>query len=158
MIYQAHQHRGFTLIEMIVITVVVSIVAVAMMGVYMRSVSSSAESIIQIQAVAIAQGYLEEAVLQAYADPDGGETGSCEEGVRQNYDDVQDYNCINDIAGARDQFGGALPGLSEYNISVSVSGVVLGSGNNAAAQQVTVTVTHDQLPQSITLMGYRANY
>ncbi len=143
---------------MIVITVVVSIVAVGLMGVYIRSQTSSAESVIQIQAIAIAQGYLEEAVLQAYADPDGGETGSCEEAARQNYDDVQDYNCINDTAGARDQFGGALPGLNEYNINVSVTGVVLGSGNNVAAQQVTVTVTHDQLPQSILLMGYRANY
>ncbi len=158
MIPQIKHHNGFTLIEMIVITVVVSIVAVAMMGVYMRAASSSAESIIQIQAVAIAQGYLEEAVLQSYTDPDGGETGTCEEAARQNYDDVQDYNCINDVAGARDQFGAAIPGLNEYNVSVSVASVVLGGGNNAAAQQVSVTVTHDSLPQSIVLMGYRANY
>jgi MSHA pilin protein MshD len=158
MLPDQHKHSGFTLIEMIVIIVVVAIVAVGLFGVFIRSVSASADPMLNMQALAIAQGYLEEALLQPYADPDGGETGTCEEGVRQNYDDVQDYNCVNDTGGALDQFGNPLAGLGAYNISMTVTGVNLGAGNPAAAQQVVVNVTHDSHPLNITLTGYRANY
>lgn len=153
-----HRSRGFTLIEMIVILVVVAIAAAGLTGVFIHAVSRSADPMLTMQAVAVAQGYLEEALLQPYADPDGGETGSCEEGARQNYDDVQDYDCINDTAGALDQFGNPLAGLGAYNVSITVTGVNLGSGNPAAAQEVVVSVTHDSLPTAITLTGYRGNY
>ncbi|MBN1378536.1 MAG: prepilin-type N-terminal cleavage/methylation domain-containing protein [Gammaproteobacteria bacterium] len=152
------QSRGFTLIELIVVTVVISIVAVGLFGVFMKAVSGSADPMLNMQAIAIAQGYLEEALLQPYSDPNGGETGSCEEGARQNYDDVQDYDCINDTGGALDQFGNPLAGLGAYNVSITVTSTTLGGGNPAAAQEVQVTVSHDALPNTITLVGYRANY
>jgi MSHA pilin protein MshD len=153
-----HRYNGFTLIEMIVILVVIAIVSVGLFGVFMRAVSGSADPMLNMQAIAIAQGYLEEALLQPFSDPDGGETGTCEEGARQNYDDVQDYNCINDTGGALDQFGNPLAGLGTYNVSIAVTPVNLGGANPAAAQQVVVNVTHDSLPNTVTLTGYRANY
>src|SRR5687767_14560003 len=102
------RQRGFTLIEMIVIIVVISIVAVGMLGVF-TSVRSSADPMLRMQATAIAQGYLEEAMLKAFTDPDQAETGNCEAGeTRPTYDDVQDYNCVNDVGGPLDQLGNPL--------------------------------------------------
>jgi MSHA pilin protein MshD len=147
--------RGYTLIELIVILVVVSVALAALLGIFSNSVGRSADPMLRMQAIAIAQGYLEEALLKAYQDPDGGETGTCEEAGRDLYDDVQDYNCINDTAGAVDQFGNTLAGLGAYNVSVSVSATTLGAAN---AQQVVVTVTHDSAPLNITLTGFRAQY
>lgn len=146
--------RGYTLIELIVILVVVSVALAALLGIFSNSVGRSADPMLRMQAIAVAQGYLEEALLKAYQDPDQPETG-CEEGSRDLYDDVQDYGCINDTTGAVDQFGNTLAGLGAYNVSVSVSATTLGAAN---AQQVTVTVTHDSAPLNITLTGFRAQY
>lgn len=142
---------------MIVILVVIAIAAVGLFGVFMRAVSGSADPMLNMQAIAIAQGYLEEALLQPYSDPDGGEINGCEEALRQNYDDVWDYNCIGPEA-PTDQFGNTMAGLGAYIVNITVTGVTLGTGNPANALQVVVTVTHNSLPTTITLTGYRAQY
>jgi MSHA pilin protein MshD len=145
---------GFTLIEMIVILVVVSIVAVALFGAITANVARSADPMIRMQAIAIAQGYLEEALLQAYADPDGGETGGCEEGSRPQYDDVQDYDCINGET-PTDQFDNSPVLLDDYTVDISVTGTTLDPGG-MPAQRVEVTVSHPQF--STTLTGHRGNH
>jgi MSHA pilin protein MshD len=150
----ARRSGGFTLIEMIVIIVVISIVAVALFGVFNTGVAHSADPMLRMQAVAIAQGYLEEAMLKAYTDPDEAETG-CEEASRALYDDVRDYACVNDTGGALDQFGNPLAGLTAYNIDVNVTGDTIGG---AATQRIDVIVTHASQPLNITLTAHRANY
>jgi MSHA pilin protein MshD len=153
------QH-GFTLIELIVIVIVVSIVAVALFGVFTKSVASSADPMLRMQAVAIAQGYLDEALLKAFTDPNGGENNRCEEGSdpavsgdRQGYDDVRDYNCIVNQA-PEDQYGTALVDLGGYSVNMTTAGITV---NTVALQQVTVTVS--LAGQTIvSLTGYRANY
>ncbi len=152
------RQRAFTLIEMIVLLVVIAISVTALFGVFMKSSASSADPLLREQAVAIAQGYLEEALLKAFQDPDQAETGTCEEVTRSDYDDVPDYNCVNDINGARDMFGATLAGLEAYNVTVTVSDVNLGAGVNlAAARRVQVTVTHDAVGDlTLQLVGHRA--
>jgi MSHA pilin protein MshD len=149
---------GFTLIEMIVIIVVIAIVAVAMLGVF-TNVRSSADPMLQMQATALAQGYLEEALLKAFTDPDQVETGTCEAlETRATYDDVQDYNCVNDNTngtGPLDQFGNPLGALGAYNVNVNVTADTIGV---VATQRVDVIVTHDSHPLTITLTAHRANY
>ncbi len=148
--------RGFTLIEMIVVLVVIAVSVTALLGVFTKSSANSADPLLQEQAVAIAQGYLEEALLKAYQDPDQAETG-CEEGSRSNYDDVPDYDCINDMAGALDMFGATLAGLEAYNVEVTVTDVNLGGGANLApARRVQVSVTHDVSNVRVDLIGHRA--
>ena len=149
--------RGFTLIEMIVVLVVVALSAAAMLGVFAKSSADSADPLLNEQAVAIAQGYLEEALLKAYQDPDEPETG-CEEASRSDYDDVPDYDCINDMGGALDTFGATLAGLEDYNVTVTVTDVNLGSApNQAPARRVQVTVTHDLVSDlNLQLVGHRA--
>lgn len=150
--------RGFTLIELIVILVVTAIAMTALFGVFSQSVSRSADPLLREQAVAIARGYLEEALLKEFQDPDQAETGNCEEAARADYDDVPDYNCVNDTTGARDLFGATLAGLEAYNVLMTVSDVTLGAGaNQAPARRVMVTVTHDlQGALNVQLAGYRA--
>lgn len=156
-----NQTNGFTLVEMIAILVVVSIVAAAILGVYRQSVMSSADPMQRMQAIAIAQAYLEEILLQEYDEPPGGpaETGSCEGGeVRATYDDVQDYLCMAGPAAPSDQFGNALASLAAYSVTIGVVGLNIGpGGQQAATQQVTVTVTQPNT-QTVGLVGYRANY
>jgi MSHA pilin protein MshD len=151
---------GFTLIESIVIIVVISIAAVGLLGVFSTSVRHSVDPMLRMQATAVAQGYLEEAMLKAFTDPDQVETGSCEAGEgRSTYDDVQDYNCVNDNidgTGALDQSGNPLPGLGAYNVDVNVGGGVIGG---VPTQRIDVIVTHDtQAGAAITLTGHRTGY
>ena len=153
-----HKSRGFTLIEMIIAIVVLASAVSGIMFAYVQNVSKSADPMIDQQALIIAQAYLEEILLKPYSDPDGGETGSCEEASRVQYDDVADYDCVNDTAGALDQFGNSLAGLGAYNVAVSVTATNIGAPA-VAARRIDVTVTHDAYSSlNMTLTGYRTAY
>ncbi len=150
--------RGFTLIEMIIAIVVLSAAVTGILFSFTQNIGRSADPMITQQAIIIAQGYLEEAMLKPYDDPDGGETNSCEEGARIQYDDVADYDCINDTAGARDQFSGGLAGLGSYNVAVNVSTVNIGAPA-ITTRRIDVIVTHDSVSSlNITMTAYRASY
>ena len=154
-----HPENGFTLIEMIMAIVVLTAAASGILFAFAQNTARSADPMIRQQAIIIAQAYLEEIMLKPYNDPDGGETGSCEEGAgnRIQYDDVADYSCINDTAGAVDQFGNSLAGLASYNVSVSVATTTIGAPA-VAARRIDVTVTHDSQPVNIIITGYRTSY
>lgn len=148
--FTLHSSSGFTLIEMIVILVVIGIAAVALLRVFSSSVLGSVDPMLRMQAIAVGQGYLEEALLQAFQDPDQAETG-CEEAARADYDDVQDYACINGEAPV-DQFGTPLP-VAGYTVNVNVTADNL---NGVVTQRVDVIVNHAQF--TITLTGHRSNH
>jgi MSHA pilin protein MshD len=146
---------GFTLIEVIIAIVVLAAAVSGILFSISQNVSKSADPMITQQAITIAQGYLEEAMLKPYSDPNG--VAGCEPS-RIQYDDVLDYNCINDTSGARDQFGGTLAGLSAYNVVMSVTTVNIGSPA-VAARRIDVTVTNDNNPGlNVVLTGYRTSY
>ncbi len=147
-----HENRGFTLIELVISIVVVS---VALGGVLMAinyTVTHSADPMLQHQAVAIAESYLEEILLKPFADPDGVDS----EGSRVLFDDVDDYNGLND-SGARDQTGTAIAGLTNYTVAVTVTSTALNGIGAADSKQITVTVSHP-VGFNISLTGYRTNY
>ena len=145
-------NRGFTLIELVISMVVVSIALGGVLMVMNYTVMHSADPMLQHQAVAIAEAYLEEAMLRSFTDPDGvdGETD------RDLLDDVDDYNGLNDV-GARDQEGTAIAGLGSYTISVAVANTDLNGISAANCKRVTVTVTHPS-GINLTLSGFRTNY
>lgn len=145
--------RGFTLVELVITIVLVSLAASAVLGGIATTSANSARAMTQFQATAIAEAYLEEILLRPFADPDGsdGET------VRADLDDVDDYDGLAD-GSARDQYGNAIAGLEGYAVAVSVqSSSALPSVPAGAARRVTVTV---QPPQgaSVTLTAYRTDY
>lgn len=149
--------RGVTLVELVISIVVIGIAVAGVLLVMNQTTRRSADPMIREQAVAIAQSYLEEIMLAAYDDPSGGETGGCESGeTRADYDDVSDYNCVNDTSGAVDRNGNPISGLEAYNVSVSVTNTTL---NGVTAKRIDVTVTHDAVSDlDIIISAYRTNY
>jgi MSHA pilin protein MshD len=157
---RAGYFAGFTLLEVLVTIVVLSLAATAIMGVYIATVRSSADPLLQQQAISIAQAYLEEIQLKAFADPTQVETGGSESGeTRASFDDVQDYDGLNDT-GARDQDNTAIPALAAYSVQVSVNPRSLSGGSTIPASDslcIDVTVSHNAIG-SIVLSGFRTNY
>lgn len=148
---------GFTLIEMIIAIVVLAAGVSGILFSFTQNIGASADPMIRQQAIIIAQGYLEEAMLKPYSNPDAppAENNSCEGGeTRITYDDVADYNCIADVGGAVDQFGNVSTDLTDYNIAMTVAAVTIGVVNT---RRIDVTVTHTS-NQSVTMTAYRASY
>lgn len=171
-----HTCRGFTLIELIIGLVVLSIGVTAFLNLIITTTRHSADPMIQQQAHAIAQAYMEEILAQPFCDPDfsancpaactsGTACTTCNsvEGARSSYDAVCDYSGLTDGTGARDFSGALIGGLGSYNVSVAVddSAVTLSGLSSASGQlvEITVTVTHDtQTSINAALKAYKVNY
>lgn len=149
--------RGFTLVEVVVSVVVLSISVGGLMLAFGTALRDSPRPNRLVQAGAIAEAYLEEILLLPMDDPDGigGET------ARADLDDVFDYHGLSDSP-PEDQTGTALPGLSAYQVDVSVvASGALGPGGSPvpAADAVRVDVRVRRGTEiDITLNGYRARY
>jgi MSHA pilin protein MshD len=148
------RQRGVTLVELVVAIVIVSIAAVAVIGAISWTMQRGAESMVRQQAVAVAEAYLEEILLQPVAVP----TGAVATTNRALFSYEDEYNGLSDTAGAVDQYGSPITSLSGYNVSVSVVPTTALTGITAAnARQITVTVA-DPNGATVVLTGYRANY
>ena len=152
---------GVTLIELTISIAVIGIALAGTLALVQRAALASADPLVQRQASAIAEAYLEEILLRPYYDPDlGAGGGACPapEASRPLYDNVCDYAGLDD-SGARDQTGTAVTGLGPYRVRVSVdTGATLGSlSGSASVLRVDVRVSHG-LPVDFTLSGYRTNY
>jgi MSHA pilin protein MshD len=144
------QQCGMTLIEVVISIVIIAIAVSSILGVLATNVQRSADAMVVSQGITIATAYLEEISLKSFGDPDGadGEAG------RANFDDVDDYDGLFD-AGAVDQFGNPIPGLSDYRISVAVnqSGALPAI---AASDAYRIDVRVEFAPYiDFTLSGYR---
>ena len=135
---RVHSQAGVTLIELIISIVVIAIAIGGVLGVLSQSVGRSADAMVMSQAVAIAEAYLEEITLKSFIDPDGVDG----EANRIDFDDVDDYDGLVDV-GARDQFGVAIPSLSQYTVAVTVvQSAALTGVPGADAERVDVRVTY----------------
>lgn len=154
--------RGVTLVELIISIVVIGVAVAGVLVVMTRNTQSSADPMVQHQATAIAEAYLEEILTKEFTDPGGPPE------TRATFDNVADYDglinngCINTTAAcpmlgdcACDQNGDPIDGLNGYTVNV----VVADEGLNGIAStfRVTVTVTHPQVG-AIPVSGYRTNY
>lgn len=147
---------GFSLIEAIVALVVLAGAATGVLLIFANATATSADPQIRAQARALAEGYMDEILLQRYCeDPPGcsAETGGAEEGARQDYDDAWDYGAITGESPPRDQFGNALAGLGDYTVDVAVRGTVGGG-----PAEITVTVRHASGRVDYDLYSERAQY
>jgi MSHA pilin protein MshD len=144
---------GATLVELIVSIVVIAIAVTSVLGLLSEISVRSASAMMATQAESIASAYLDEALSQAFVDPNLPEAG------RQNFDDVSDYNFIDN--GARDRQGNSIAGLGQYQVQISTAGpagVQLGvAPNTTPAIRVTVTVT-DPTGAITRLEGFRTSY
>jgi MSHA pilin protein MshD len=143
------KRSGFTLLEIIVTLVVVSIAATALMSVFSSTVRTSADPMIQQQAVSIAEAYMEEILLKDFAVGPGS--------TRATFDDVLDYNGLTDV-GARDQNDNAIAGLGAYTVAVAVAGGSLNGIVPGDSLRIDITVSHALMTGNLLLSGYRTNY
>ena len=144
-------NRGFTLIELIVAMVVISVALAGILSVITLTTRHSADPVLRRQSIAIAESYLEEISLKSFNDPDGGV-----EAGRALFDDVSDYNGLNDV-GARDQNDNLIDGLGGYSVAVAVQATNFGpAGSTVAGLRIDVTVT-DPAGERLTLTGFRTN-
>ncbi|MES2878125.1 MAG: type II secretion system protein [Pseudomonadota bacterium] len=152
MFMTSSRQRGFTLIELIIFIVIVSVGLAGILSVMNTVVASSADPIVRKQAIAIAESLLEEIVLKEYANPAGGYTAGTD---RAQFDDVGDYAGYATI-GIEDVFGDAVAGLGNYNVAVVVAAPTDLSG--VTVRMITVTVTRAGTGDTVSLSGYRSNY
>ncbi len=161
--------RGVTLIELIISIVVIGIAVSGVLLVISRTGGHSADPMIEHQAAAIAEAYMEEILPLPFDEdaatgaPEGALGADAGETGRSQYDDVNDYAGHSD-AGARGLQDPAtvISGLDAYTIAVSVvndgalgpAGQRVPAGN---AELVQVRVTHPS-GVDITLSGYRTRY
>lgn len=177
--------RGLSLIELLVFIVVVGIAVTGVLSVFSLNARTSADPVVQKQALAIADSLLEEVLAQpyTYCDPDDANVETAQnalvgplgcattpEGmgpeVAQSesrnanltpFDNVNDYNGFS-MTGIVDPNGSAVPDLNGYAASVQVQPA--GAFNGIPAGEtllVTVTVTGPG-NHSVTLSGYRTRY
>lgn len=143
--------RGISLIELIVFIVVVSAASAGVLVAFTSSTRSSADPMIQKQALAVAEAFLEEVQLQSftYCDPDDtnaatalsavvnaatdcaltveamGPEGESRYSATTPFDNVNDYNGYDSGAdappGIKDISQTAIAGLAAYRVAVSVA-------------------------------------
>lgn len=153
---------GATLVELVITIVIISISVAAVVGTLSRMTAHSADPMIEAQAVAIAESYLEEIMLKAYLDPTKNTVCPGPPASRSLYDNVCDYSGLVDI-GARDQSGNPPPGidLSAYTVAVTVdqAATLNNLSGSGSVLRIDVHVTYvDPSIADITLSGYRTNY
>jgi MSHA pilin protein MshD len=149
-----NRQAGVTLVELIISIVVISIALVGIFTVINLTSSTSANPVVQYQAIAIAESYMEEILLQAYCDPAGPCTtqatlGSESDEGRATYDDVDDFNGLSD-SGAQNSQGKPIALLSAYVVKVKVFEEAVAG---LPAKVITVTVTGPGTPK-FDLTGY----
>jgi len=147
------RQAGVNLLELIIAIVVISIATTGVLLVYAQVVRHSADPMIQQQALAVAEAYLDEILARPVADPDGTSAGE----TRATFDNVADYHGINDSpplnqAGSADWDGDAQPDLPGYAVSVAV--IPNENVNGVLMSRVDVTVSYGTVV-NFTLSGYR---
>jgi MSHA pilin protein MshD len=143
--------RGFTLTELVVLIVVIAFALAGVMLAFSTAVGRSADPLPYKQALAIAEGLLDEIQLSSYAAQPGGGAN------RQDFDDVLDYNGYTTAGGMVGINGVAIPGLGAYNVAPPIIVATPGLNGVAEAMLITVSVTG---PNNlvVTVSGYRVNY
>ncbi len=140
------RQAGFTLIELIMFIVIVSVGVVGILSVMNVTVQHSADPMAYKQAAALADSIMEEILLKEYDDPDGiyGET------TRDTFDDVGDYDGISNAVFTD------LPAALTNNYLIAITVDAPADLNGVTMKKVTVTVNRGS--ESISMTGYRASY
>lgn len=156
------KQAGVTLIELIIAMVIISIALGGILSVVNQTTAHSADPVVNHQAVAIAESYLEEILLlpvtmaisnvacSAFFDPGNS---------RKTFDKVEDYDCLINN-GASDQNTTTISGLENYTVTVDVKNDSITNsldGGVTPIKEINVTVTRGSVV-SISIKGYRAEY
>jgi MSHA pilin protein MshD len=143
--------RGFTLIEMIVAIIVVSVGIVGVLLAFSIATRGSADPLIHKQMLAVAEEMLDEIELRPYTPASNSAAGGCS---RLTFNDLGDYDGYATSGQICTIDGTPIPSLAGLSVSVSVRVATL--SGVAAAKRITVTVSRGDV--SVTLVGWRTDY
>jgi len=172
------QSFGFTLIEIIITIVFVSIAMVGILSAYTHAIKTSADPLQQIRAVELGQAYMDEIINKKFDEnsaqggiprcgssdvgqvactsvssfgPDGAET-------RSVFNDVDDYNGLNDFP-SKDSLRNDRAGYVNYRAQVTVShaGSELTGLNNIDAKRIDIVITTPK-GNTFSFSAYRVNF
>ena len=129
------RQRAFTLIELVVAIVIITMAAGTIVGLIASMSRSSAETITQSQSASIASAYLNEILSQPFAS-------------------VITYNGRSDN-GARDGFGNIV--APDYRVDVFVANASLHGIATTQSRRVLVRVT-DPMGEQVWLSGFKTNH
>jgi MSHA pilin protein MshD len=175
---RAARVRGVSLVELILFILIVSVAIVGILGVLNLTAARSSDPLIRKQVLAIAESLLEEVELMPFTHCDptdanaatatsaagcatlpealGPEPGQTRYSTTTPFNNVNDYHGFA-MTGIRDLSNTPIPGLGDYNASVSITNGGLGLANSAEVLLIAVTVTGPG-NESATLHGYRTRY
>jgi MSHA pilin protein MshD len=158
---------GFTLIELIIFVVIVSVGLAGVLASLNVSVKGSADPVQPKQALAIAEGLLEEILLKGYCDPDTVDlvatapVPTCGANVteaRTSFDDVQDFDPTGSgTVVSKDAVGNDWPTGHTPKATITAVAAFGPTGITVPALKIVVTVSYGS-SQSISLTGYRTNF
>lgn len=150
--------KGFTLVELIISIVVISIALVGTLLVFQSISKRSAKPVLISHSLAIAKSYLTEILLKDF--PTSLPCPSPPGSGRKYYDNICDYQAMHDV-GAADQEGYPIAGLGNYEIFVNIdtSGAVL-DGLTAGTEVVRIDVTARLKDEEseVIISAYKTNY
>ena len=173
----AHRAAGFTLVELVLTLLLISIAALGVGYTLSFGLGREADSLWQTKSVALAAAYFEEIEAKRYDEtsPLGGVppcspsttacsgAGAFNDGeTRAQYDDVDDFNGLVD-APPRDAEGNVRTGYESYSVSVTVAylaGAIatgLGLDGVTDAKRVEVAVTSPE-GKVLRFAAVRANF
>ncbi|MEK7810722.1 MAG: prepilin-type N-terminal cleavage/methylation domain-containing protein [Pseudomonadota bacterium] len=169
------RQRGFSLIELIIFIVVISVALTGILMVMNTVTRHSADPLIHKQAIAAAESLLEEIQLQDFIDLNDGVTTACPAASAVTPTNrTTGYHILSCYDGFPN--GGPAPGIfafeavlgdppisgvGNYSATVAIVPSALGTGADTiaagSAVLITVTVTEPQGGQ-VQLSGYRTKY
>ena len=158
------RRSGFTLVEAVICTLLVGLVAVASLKTSAAVVRSRQKLSDTRLATALCERYLSEILQSYYQDPTalppvfGLESGESLPN-RSNFDDVDDYSGWNESP-PKHKNGSALTGYADWSVNIEVAYVDPATPNGSPSadlglKRVTVTVTDPSI-QQVVLKGLRA--
>lgn len=143
--------RGFTLIEMIMAIVIISVGLAGLLSVFSTGVKSSVDPVVRKQLLSLTEELLEEIALKPFVAEANVAAGGC---ARAVFNDIDDYNGYATTGQVCNLDGVPIASLDGYSVTVEVVAAALEGVTDARR----ITVTASRGSDSITLVGWRTNY
>ena len=147
------RQRGMTLVELMIAIIVIGVGLAGVMAAFSVVTRNSADPMVTLQMLAIAEEMLEEIQLKPYASVPNTAPAGC---ARDTFNDLSDYDGYSTTAAKQicTIDGMAIPSLAGYSVLVAVEASTLGTVNEVKRISVTVRRGNDTL----VMIGRRANY
>jgi len=155
---------GFSLIELVITIVIISIALTALSSSLFSAVGRNADPLWQAKATHLAQAYLDEILAMRYAETSplgGGSISSCNvdgaetgETARSLFDDVDDYHDLTETADFLDV--SATSNYTGYSIVIAVTCVGPTNAGSTSSKLIVITIT-SPTTQTLVFSTFRAD-